>query len=90
MKNFLRLAISIFALLLVNNVAYALETNSATRGEMLYSAHCNVCHTSKIHWRDKKLANDWNSLLVQIRRWQNLLGLGWSEGDIVDVGALFE
>ena len=35
-----------------------------TRGELLYSTHCNACHTSRIHWRDKKLASGRRSLLI--------------------------
>ena len=56
-----------------------------SRGELLYSTHCISCHTSEIHWRDKKAANDWASLKFQVRRWQGTTGLGWSEDDIDDV-----
>ena len=55
------------------------------RGELLYSTHCNACHTSEIHWRKQKLATDWNSLKVQVRRWQASIGLSWSEEEINDV-----
>jgi mono/diheme cytochrome c family protein len=57
----------------------------ATRGELLYSTHCIACHTTQIHWRDKKLATDWTSLQSQVRRWQGVSGLGWSEDDITQV-----
>ena len=53
-----------------------------SRGELLYSTHCISCHTSEIHWRDKKAAIDWASLKFQVRRWQGTTGLGWSEDDI--------
>lgn len=55
-----------------------------TRGELLYSTHCNACHASKIHWRDKKLATNWRSLKTQVRRWQANADLGWSEEEITD------
>ena len=55
------------------------------RGELLYSTHCNACHASKIHWREKKLATDWRSLKAQVRRWQANTGLGWSEEEVTDV-----
>jgi len=55
------------------------------RGELLYSTHCIGCHTTQIHWRDKKLVSDWTSLKAQVRRWQRNTGLGWSEHDIIEV-----
>lgn len=55
------------------------------RGELLYSLHCVACHTTEMHWRDKKVATDFETLKFQVRRWQNNAGLDWSEGDIRDV-----
>jgi mono/diheme cytochrome c family protein len=57
----------------------------AARGELLYSTHCIACHSREIHWRQKKLATDWASLMVQVRRWAGNGGLGWSEEEIGDV-----
>ena len=56
-----------------------------SRGQLLYSTHCISCHTSELHWRDKKVATDWKSLRFQVRRWQGNAGLGWSEDDIQEV-----
>lgn len=53
------------------------------RGALLYEAHCNACHGTEIHWRSKRLATDWASLLREVRRWQ--AGLNWSEPEIADV-----
>lgn len=55
---------------------------SQGRGELLYSTHCITCHTTEMHWRDKKAAIDWTSLMFQVRRWQDASGLGWSESDV--------
>lgn len=65
--------------------AVAPRAYAQSRGELLYSTHCNSCHTSEMHWRDKKVAVDWTSLRFQVRRWQGNAGLGWSEADIQDV-----
>ena len=54
-------------------------------GERLYATHCVTCHTTKMHWREKKLASDWTSLRTQVQRWQGLAGLEWSRSDIEDV-----
>ena len=56
-----------------------------SRGQLLYSTHCIACHTTEMHWRDKKAATDWPSLRFQVRRWQGNAGLGWSEADILEV-----
>ena len=56
-----------------------------SRGQLLYSTHCISCHTTEMHWRDKKVAVDWTSLRLQVWRWQDNAGLGWSEADVQDV-----
>jgi mono/diheme cytochrome c family protein len=66
-------------------LAQATPAPSESRGALLYSTHCIACHTSQIHWRDKKLATDWTSLKAQVSRWQANAQLGWSEHDIVEV-----
>jgi len=58
---------------------------SPSRGELLYATHCTACHTTEIHWRQKKLATDWASLKQQVRRWAGNAGLGWSDDEIVEV-----
>jgi len=65
--------------------ALAQPAAPAARGELLYSTHCIACHTTQIHWRQKKLATDWASLEAQIRRWAGNAGLGWSDEEIADV-----
>lgn len=56
-----------------------------TRGELLYTTHCISCHTSQMHWRNDKQASDWDSLKVQVRRWQGNANLQWADADIADV-----
>jgi len=56
-----------------------------SRGELLYATHCIACHTTQIHWRQKRLATDWTSLQAQVRRWAGNAALGWSDEEIVDV-----
>ena len=56
-----------------------------SRGQLLYGNHCIACHTTQMHWREKKLVTDWPSLKVQVRRWQGSAQLNWSEEDIDDV-----
>ena len=55
------------------------------RGELLYQTHCGTCHTTQMHWREKRLATDWASLTAQVRRWQTNAGLNWPEPTIEEV-----
>lgn len=56
-----------------------------SRGELLYSTHCIACHTSQVHWREQRLATDWQSLTKQVRRWQINTRLRWNEEDVAAV-----
>lgn len=58
-----------------------------TRGALLYDTHCIACHTTQLHWRDKRVATDWASLRQQVQRWQGAAGLAWN-GDDIDAVAL--
>jgi hypothetical protein len=71
--------------LLAAAVQAAPAAGSPTRGELLYGTHCIACHNSQMHWRDKRLASDWPTLLAQVRHWQGVARLGWSEADIQEV-----
>lgn len=65
--------------------AIAQVKTEPTRGELLYTTHCVACHNARVHWRDKRLVTDWNSLRAQVRRWQGVQELGWNEADITAV-----
>jgi len=81
-----RLPILLFAACGFAFVSVAAQpTPDSSRGELLYSTHCAGCHTTQVHWRDKKLATDWASLTMQVNRWQGNTGLGWSDDDVTAV-----
>ena len=65
--------------------AEAKTQRDPSRGELLYTTHCIACHTEQVHWRDKKLARDWTSLRLQVRRWQGNAALGWNNADVAEV-----
>ena len=77
--------IVVFVLLGHLAVADAQPMPDSARGELLYTNHCAACHTTQVHWRDKKIAKDWKSLQAEVRRWQNVSGLGWDRDDIMAV-----
>lgn len=58
---------------------------SPSRGELLYATHCISCHSKEMHWRDKRVANNWVGLKKQVRRWQDVTSLSWNESDITEV-----
>jgi mono/diheme cytochrome c family protein len=61
------------------------QSTLSARGELLYTTHCIACHSAEVHWRDRRLAGDWESLTAQVARWQSNAGLGWSRDEILDV-----
>lgn len=66
-------------------LVYGAEEYNEARGQLLYTTHCNACHSSQIHWREQKLVTDWQSLVAQVNRWQFISGLNWSEDEVKDV-----
>jgi mono/diheme cytochrome c family protein len=66
-------------------VAQPRPETTPSRGELLYSTHCIACHTAEMHWRQKKLATDWESLERQVRRWAANAGLAWPDDDVAAV-----
>jgi mono/diheme cytochrome c family protein len=56
-----------------------------SRGGLLYTTHCIACHTTQMHWRVNRSAYDWQSLQLQVRRWQGNAGLQWGDADISEV-----
>lgn len=73
------------ALIVCSATSYSQTTPAQTHGELLYLTHCVACHTTQMHWRKGRLATDWDSLKVQVRRWQGNAGLQWGEADIEEV-----
>ena len=59
----------------------------AARGELLYTTYCVGCHTTQVHWRDRKLATSWQSLKAEVARWQKTAGLSLDDDDIGAVAA---
>ncbi len=65
--------------------AQAPSGGDGTTGRILYDAQCNGCHLKEIHWRDRKVARDWSSLVREVRRWQQNSGLAWSDDEVLAV-----
>jgi mono/diheme cytochrome c family protein len=66
-------------------VALAAQAQAPSRGELLYTTHCVACHSTQMHWRQKKLATTWDTLKAQVQRWQGVAGLDWSEVEVEEV-----
>ena len=61
------------------------QAQDQSRGELLYRTHCAECHSSQVHWREKKTVRDWPSLRAQVTFWQAQARLGWGDEDITAV-----
>ena len=68
-----RVALCCWLMLMVS----AVQAQSPSRGELLYTTHCGACHSTQMHWREKKLATTWDTLKAQVRRWQGVARLEW-------------
>jgi mono/diheme cytochrome c family protein len=68
--------------LLLFAVSGGVAAAESGRGELLYSTYCDSCHTEKVHWREKKSATNWTSLVAEVRRWQSNAKLEWSRDDV--------
>jgi mono/diheme cytochrome c family protein len=75
---------TIITFLICSNVV-APSAMAQSRGELLYTTHCISCHTTEMHWRDKRSASNWPALKAQVRRWQDAASLAWGDSDILDV-----
>ncbi len=65
--------------------AAAQDRAPQARGELLYSTFCVACHTTQMHWRDKRIATDLPGLRTQVMRWQGNIGQNWEQKDIDEV-----
>jgi mono/diheme cytochrome c family protein len=74
------LAVTVLATSLLSQGAAAQD-----RGQLLYETHCITCHTAQVHWRERRLASNWEGLRAQVKRWQSAASLNWTEQDIDDV-----
>ena len=60
----------------------AATTPTDSRGELLYTTYCVGCHTTQVHWRDRRQAKDWDTLKAEVARWQKTAGLALDAADI--------
>ena len=63
----------------------AAEAADPARGELLYENHCSECHTTGVHFREKRKAESMEDLRGWVVRWENELELGWTGAEIDDV-----
>jgi len=62
--------------------AGAAAAPTESRGELLYTTYCVGCHTTEVHWRDHRLAQNWATLKAEVTRWQQTAGLSLDAPDI--------
>lgn len=55
------------------------------RGKALYENHCQECHESKVHIRNKSKVRSLSDLRMQVSRWAIELDQGWKTEEVEDV-----
>ena len=74
-----------FASVFAGTLVASTVASAQDRGELLYSTHCGACHTAQMHWRANRSATDWPSLTAEVRRWQAVASLAWTDDDVIGV-----
>lgn len=59
--------------------------DSVKRGQLLYENHCQVCHSSVVHIREKRKAKNTGAIRSWVMRWSKYLKLSWSDDEIDEV-----
>ena len=77
-----RIATIALAIAVTMATAGAATAPAESRGELLYTTYCVGCHTTEVHWRDRRLAQNWPALKAEVTRWQKTAGLGLDAPDI--------
>lgn len=62
-----------------------LASADVARGRALYENHCQLCHSSKVHKRERRIALNAEELQGIVADWQREQKLAWSREDIQDV-----
>ena len=70
---------------LMAGAAQAQSATTASRGQLLYDTHCVACHDAQVHWRAAKVVRNWETLVAEVRRWQAVEKLQWTDDDIDQV-----
>lgn len=78
------LAIAGLVLISVSGDALA---DASGRGRLLYENHCQACHTSQMHVRERRKARTEDDVKRWVTRWQAVQGLDWTSSEIDDVAA---
>ncbi len=75
-------AAAAFAFVALSTSAMAADT---ARGRALYESRCDVCHSTGVHERASRKANDFGGIRLQVERWNKQLGGAWGRSEIDDV-----
>ena len=81
MRTSLRIDLPFIVLMLASRLAAA----DPDRGKLLYENHCDECHASTVHVREKHKAKSRDDVLSWIERWQTHLKLNWGAREMKDV-----
>ena len=57
----------------------------AARGKLLYDSRCDNCHSTSVHQRAARKAQDYRGIREEVLRWNRELGGAWASEEIDDV-----
>lgn len=79
------LALLLFGIAQSSPAAVSPLVPSLERGRALYEAHCQHCHTERIHTRPNKIPLTRNDLRVIVDDFRRVANLGWTPEETEDV-----
>ena len=82
-----RIPSAILAVFMVSwpTAAVVAQETHFVRGMYLYENHCQKCHESTVHVREKRKAESLPEIRAFIERWSSVEELGWSRNEVEDV-----
>ena len=61
------------------------QTADPERGALLYTNHCQSCHTTEVHFREQRKSKSLADVRAWVVRWTVELELDWTGEEVDDV-----
>ena len=71
-----------FVAILAFGLAVSVSASAQTPAQTTHDTYCIMCHGTEVYTRKSRIANDYDSLWVQVDRWQSNVSLNWTSTQI--------
>ena len=63
-------------------LAFASNAFAESQAKTIHDTYCIMCHGTELYTRESRIARDYETLRVQVDRWQANVALNWSNTEI--------